>query len=139
MGDYLDKTGLSTLWTKIKETFVTLDSISYQHDIHFMSGTGIAASVYIWFTLNLKGVSTAYTTSAQIASVLYGRGNTERRNAVSATGRANNTSGSFVGSIVGVYAPNTTTIGVVYMTSTGTISTVEYATSLLTSIRDKVN
>lgn len=119
-------------------TVALTSDIPHQHDIHFMSGTGIAANVYIWFTLNITDTS-AFTTAAAVASALYNRGNTERRNAVSATGRANNSSGSFAGSIVGVYAPNVNTIGVVYMNSTGTIGTVEYATSLLTSMRDKVN
>lgn len=120
-------------------TMALTSDVPYTHNIYIMPGTGATSGAYIILTLNVKGRSTAYTTVAQIASYLYSKGHTTQQNCVMASGKCSTSSSTFAGFVVGVYASSSTTLNVVYVTTGGTITSVSYATSLLTSMRDKVN
>lgn len=111
---------------------------TYQHDIYIMPGNSNTGGVYIYLTLNINK-STKISSVADLCSVLYNRGNNVQQQAVSATGKAGSSSTSFSGFIVGVWASSTSTLNVVYVTTTGTLTTTSYSASMFTSMRDTVN
>lgn len=111
---------------------------TYQHDIYIMPGNSNAGGVYIYLTLNIRR-SAKISSVADLCSVLYNRGNNVQQQAVSATGKAGASSTSFSGFIVGVWASSTSTLNVVYVTTTGTLTTTSYSASMFTSMRDTVN
>lgn len=111
---------------------------TYQHDIYIMPGNSNTGGVYIYLTLNIRQ-SAKIGSVADLCSVLYNRGNNVQQQAVSATGKAGSSSTSFSGFIVGVWASSTSTLNVVYVTTTGTLTTTSYSASMFTSMRDTVN
>lgn len=114
------------------------DDIPHQHDIYIMPGSGNAAGVYIYLTLNTKK-STTYSSVSEVAAELYNSGNNSRYYAVQATGRYGTSSSNFGGIVIGVYATSTTNLSIVYMdVSVGAIGTISYTASTFTSMRDVV-
>ena len=114
------------------------DDIPHQHDVYILPGSGTAAGVYMYLTLNVKK-STTYSSAAEIAAELYNNGNVSQYYAVSATGRCGSSSSNFIGIIVGVYATSETNLTIMAINpSNGAISLNSYTTSQFTSMRDIV-
>lgn len=117
-------------------TFALTDDIetakTYQHDIYVMPGSSYTAGIYIYLTLNIRR-SAKISSVADLCSILKSRGNDDQKEAVSATGRYGTSSSDFRGFVIGVWATSSDTLNIVYLTTSGAVSTASCSASMFTN------
>ena len=97
-----------------------------------MPGSSYTAGIYIYLTLNIRR-SAKIGSVADLCSILKSRGNDDQKEAVSATGRYGTSSSDFRGFVIGVWATSPDTLNIVYLTTSGAVSTASCSASMFTN------